>query len=259
MKSRLLCVAMLVGSLLPACGTSIPSVTQTQPGGDTNITAEWQGITLVFPSIIGNDWLGKTIAADPANADAPQNWLIAAHEELTFPSYPVKNLYQPARIMVFAVSDWQNYNPEAEKRILALKQLLKAKPTTFGAQDTIPVLPVFNAVQVFRAHVNYVDFQNGSGARFITQYDQGPIPINNSELFYAFQGITTDGNYYVAAFFPLTYAALPADASNAITVIGSDFLSYLDRTVKTLGTAVEDSFSPTLGTLDKMLNSLKVK
>lgn len=161
--------------------------------------------------------------------------------------------------MIFAVSAWQNYNPEAEKRIQALQQLLKDKPATFGAHDTIPVLPVFNAVQVFRAHVSYINFQNGSGVRFITQYDQAPIPINNAELFYAFQGLTSDGNYYVAAFFPTTLARLPADGSNAGSVIGEDFVSYLDNTIKTLEGAASDSFSPTINTLDTMIQSLKVK
>ena len=256
---RIFIIAVSVGMMLVGCGTSTPTASNTQSHADLGVKAEWQGITFDLPTSMGKQWLGKTVAADPTNSDAPEIWLIAAHEEITFLDYPARNQYQPARILIFAVTDWQNYNPEAVKRIQALTQLLKDKPTSFGAQDAIPVLPVFNAAQVFRARIGYFNFQNGSGVRFITQYDQGPIPINNSELFYTYQGLTTDGKYYVAAFFPITYATLPADNSNASTVVGPDFQAYLDETTKTLDAASDDSFSPAIGTLDKTLQSLKVK
>jgi hypothetical protein len=258
-RIQFLFATILAGLLMASCGTPASSATEAESGRDDTAKVEWQGVTLDLPTSIVNQWLGKTIAAEPTDSGAPENWLIAAHEEITFSSYPVMNQYQPARIMVFAVADWQNYNPEAELRINALKQLLTDKPTTFAAQDTIPVLPVFNAAQVFRAHIKYFDFQNGSGVRFITQYDQAPIPINNSGIFYTFQGLTTDGNYYVAAFFPITHASLPADFSDAPTVIGDDFLIYLDRTTQTLEAAADESFSPALNLLDETLQSLKVK
>ncbi|MEO8354588.1 MAG: hypothetical protein ABI621_01610 [Chloroflexota bacterium] len=38
-----------------------------------------------------------------------------------------------------------------------------------------------------------INFQNGRGIRFLTQYAQYPAPINNHELFYHFQGLTNDG------------------------------------------------------------------
>lgn len=252
-------VVVLLGVMLAACGTSTPGTTASQPAGDVSAHGEWQGITFDFPASLGKQWIGRTNPGDQVNSDMPATWLVAAHEEISFPGYPVSNKYMSAEILVFAVSDWRTFNPEAEKRIAALTQLLKDKPTTFGAQESIPVLPVFNAAQVFRAHVTYVSFKNGSGVRFITQYDQAPIPINNSELIYTFQALTTDGNYYVAAFFPINFASLPADASNAGAVIGADFVTYLDRTVKTLESAAEENFNVALGTLDKVLESLKVK
>ena len=74
-----------------------------------------------------------------------------------------------------------------------------------------------------------------------------------------FQGLTSDGKYNVAAFFPITHPSLPADDKNAETVIGADFIAYRDATVKALNDAADSSFSPEIATFDRMLQSLKVK
>ena len=220
--------------------------------------ADYENISFLFAYSISDKWEVKTIPSDPTGGGVDA-WRVATHYEFTFPAYPVSDQYQAARIMIFPVSAWgNNYNPEAEKRIPALQKLLQDKPTTFGDNEEIPVLPVFNAKQVFRAHVAYLDFKNGSGVRFITQYDQAPIPINNGELFYTFQGLTSDGQYNVAAIFPISHPSLPADGSNN-AVVGSDFLTYLSTTVQSLEAQKDGSFTPDLSTLDLMMQSLQVK
>lgn len=258
-KRRLQLATILISLSLLACNLGGAAAPDATPSAKVAAGADWQGITFSVPESVAKQWSGKTVPADGAHSGAPENWLVAAHEEITFPDYSVKNQYQPARLMVFAVSGWQDYNPEVPKRIGALQQLLQNRPTTFGAQDEIPVLPIFNAKQVLRVNVSYLNFQNGSGVRFLTQYDQGPMPVNNAELFYTFQGLTADSNYYVAAFFPVTHPSLPADSSGAAAVVGADFISYLDKTTKALETAGADSFTPKIDALDGLLQSLKVK
>jgi hypothetical protein len=236
--------------------TAVPAgPTSTPPTGGG--TADYEGISFFFAYAISSKWNVEVIPSQVPGG--PENWLIATHYKFTFPSYPVANTTQPARIMIFPVSAWQNYNPEAVNRIGKLQKMLTDKPTTFSDTEGIPVLPVFNAAQVFRAHVSYMTFQNGSGVRFITQYDQAPIPINNGEMFYTFQGVTSDGKYYVAAFFPIAHPSLPADGSNAEAVIGGDFIAYKDGIVQTLEAAKDSSFTPDLATLDYMMGSLRVK
>ena len=43
------------------------------------------------------------------------------------------------------------------------------------------------------SQVQYLDFKNGTGVRYLTQFDQGILPINNYELVYTYQGLTSDG------------------------------------------------------------------
>jgi len=126
----------------------------------------------------------------------------------------------------------------------------------------MPFLPLFNAAQVMHAHRQSLDFKDGKGLRYLTQFDQGPLPINNAELIYTYQGLTGDGKYYVAAVLPVTHPSLPVDAK----VTGkeppefvSDFPAYLANVVETLNSQAANSFTPDLSQLDAMMSSLEIK
>lgn len=235
--------------------TGMP-VTTPLPNGSA---AEFDGISFSFDPSVGGVALARAVPSDPVDSGMAM-WPVAAHTEFTFPDYPVP---RPTRILVFPVSAWHNYNPESETetRIPALQKLLADKPAAIGQAEQIPLLPRINAGQIIHARVGYLSFQNGSGVRFITQYDQGPEPINNSGVFYTFQGLTSDGQYYVSAFFDITHPSLPADNSDpqAIEAIGSDFDGYINQTTQSLDAQPPGSFNPPLGNLDAIIQSLKVK
>jgi hypothetical protein len=112
------------------------------------------------------------------------------------------------------------------------------------------------------AHLEYLDFQSGQGLRYLTQFDQAFIPINNYELIYTYQGLTSDGKYYVAAVLPVTHPSLAADASvtgNEPPEFTSDFPTYLTNVVASLNPQAADTFTPDLTQLDAMMSSLEVK
>ena len=46
--------------------------------------------------------------------------------------------------------------------------------------------------------MNYLDFQDGSGIRYLMSYQQEGSENTSKELFYTYQGLTTDGTYYVS-------------------------------------------------------------
>lgn len=79
------------------------------------------------------------------------------------------------------------------------------------AGEYLPFLPLFNAHQVMHTSLQYLDFKNGTGLRYLTWFSQGIMPINNYELIYTNQGLTSDGKYYVAAVLPVTHPNLPSD------------------------------------------------
>jgi len=243
-------------SATPATGPT--ATTFTVPNAPA-ANAEFEGIAFHFEPGLTPEWKVEIVPNEPNPAGAPESWLLPSHYAFTFAKYPVSNTYQPPRILVFPIKNFEGYNQPGLDEINLMKQVLAEKPASFDPNRGIPVIPIFNAAQVFRTHVVYMAFQNGTGMRFVTQYDQYPPPINNAELFYTYQGVTNDGLYYVAAFFPVSHPSLPADASNPDPIVGSDFNSYLAGVQATLDAAADSSFTPDLRVLDQMMQSLTVK
>ena len=126
----------------------------------------------------------------------------------------------------------------------------------------MPFLPLFNAAQVMHAHVQYLDFKTGQGLRYLTMFSQGIVPINNNELIYTYQGLTSDRRYYVAAVLPVTHPSLPADGNvsgKEPPEFTSDFTAYLANTAASLNTQPAESFTPNLTLLDAMMSSIEIK
>ena len=127
----------------------------------------------------------------------------------------------------------------------------------------MPYLPLYNAAQVMHAQVQYIDFKNGVGVRYLTQFDQAILPINNHELHYTFQGLTADGKYYVAAVLPVNLPVLPEDESvdlnNPPQNFVEDFPKYLSDTVAMLNGQSPGAFTPDLSQLDAMIESIEIK
>jgi hypothetical protein len=98
--------------------------------------------------------------------------------------------------------------------------------------------------------------------RYLTQFDQAPLPVNNHELIYTYQGLTSDGKYYVAAVLPVNLASLPADEKvdeQDQPKFVNGFLQYLDKVVGTLNQQPASAFTPDLNSLDKMVQSIEIK
>ncbi len=87
----------------------------------------------------------------------------------------------------------------------------------------------------------FLTFENGSGIRTVTGFDDAIRASNtDSNLYYSFQGISTDGRYYISAVFPLEspglngQSAADTDWSRAD---GSDFrpsLKELDYYIRSI-------------------------
>jgi hypothetical protein len=143
-------------------------------------------------------------------------------------------------------------------------------PDAPNLNEPLPAVPFFNAAPVFASNVQAISFQGGGGVRFLTEYAQYPAPVNNHDLFYHFQGLSRDGAYYIIAIFPITTPVL-AETSDAGAVIppggvaypdtaGSnpDFQNYYASVTNLLNAASLDAFTPALGQLDALIQSMLI-
>lgn len=249
------CQANSLDSEISGDATKLVSI-QTSELIDEILTKDFNTITFDF-SGIANDRTIETIPAMLPNNKSPDWEILPEHWVISLERYPINNHIMKAQLFVYPVADLPAFNAGAASIASDLKSLLEERQT----RDYLPFLPMLNAAQVMHSQVEYLEFKNGSGIRFLTQFDQAPLPINNMELIYTFQGITRDGKYYVAAIFPINHADLP-DTNQVTAQNGSDleeFPTYLADTVAWLGQQPNGIFTPDLSKLDALIQTIEVK
>ena len=236
---------------LPEQPTATPTpVAAAQPSTDAS------GEVILDLAGVAQDQTVETVAAVPAGADGPLWDVLPQHRRITLQGYPVTDHLLQPQIFVYPVAGLAEYNEAAGQRAVDLQALLESRQSA----DRMPFLPLFNAAQVMHTQVDYLDFKNGQGVRYLTQFDQAPLPINSFELIYTFQGLTDDGQTYIAAVLPVTHPDLPATPLVNEQQIAelSDFAAYLAQTVAWLEQQPGDSFTPNLAQLDALIQSLEV-
>ena len=168
------------------------------------------------------------------------------------------NLETMPQIVVYPAAAYSAMHPLARAQIEQLQALLATRMSIPGG--TMPYLPLHNAAQVFHSQLAYLEFTNGAGVRYVTAFSQESSPITNQQLIYTFQGLTEDGQYYVAAFFPVMTAVLPdtvqVDDWEAFSL---NYATYVAETKAALNDLTPLDFTPDLSLLDAVVTSLQVE
>ena len=161
------------------------------------------------------------------------------------------------KIFVFPTKEYLETNPLAEERINSLSNIIVEN--NMDSIDEFPVLPTFNSAQDFISRVKLLSFQGGSGVRFLTRYSQGIAPVINPNVFYTFQGLTSDGNHYIAAFFPIYISQLPNDVQiEDLDAFSENYKNYLIKVTTELDNLSSKEFTPDLGILDSIIQSISI-
>jgi putative hemolysin len=232
------------------------------PSGQTN-TAEFGGVKIAFDAQLAKSAQGENVAAvpvseGPALGGASPAAIRFLLDGATAPDYLDPHLTQ---VLVYKADEWAQLDPSIAQNITALKTLLAAKPSTIAG--SIPVLPPIPAAQVFHVKPQYLNFKNGTGVGFITYYAQDVSPVMASGLFYTFQGLTNDGQYYVAVFGPAMTALLPTDPTAAMGGQSYDewaknYETYLADLVAQLNGLLPAAYTPDLTLIDELVKSIEV-
>jgi hypothetical protein len=139
---------------------------------------------------------------------------------------------------------------------------LLAKGST-NVTGEIPILPPAEAVQVLKSRVKLLPFKGGKGFAFITAYAQDNAPVANDALFYTFQGLTDDGRYWVAFYYPVNASVLSKTVQDSpemkdYEAFDTHFAAYVKKTAR----ALEDPktvYTPDLGKLDALVRSIEIR
>ena len=253
----------------PAANTSEPPATVVAPTNTpitTGNTVTLNNVTITIPQGLAKDALTEMISAvtDP---NAPAWEMAPAHLEFTLTSYQLQDKFHQPKIYIYPAQEFAADSGAGEsiRRLQAI--LTNTAPLT---ADNLPFVPFFNAGQVFAAQIQIIQFQNGSGVRFLTEYAQSFATINNRELFYHFQGLTDDDKYYIIAILPVTAPMLASDEKPDAPVPpdgvpfpgyddpNADFIGYYDAITEKLNAQTPENFQPSLSVLDDLMRSLIV-
>jgi len=247
-------------TLPPTVELPTPTATQPLPPTPLLLSVTYEGLNFSFDPLVASDATNTTLPAVKQDEGAP--WEIqpeTIRSELK--GYALKESFTKPVILLYPVKDFQQISDQAAKVIEELRQVLATRPSVAPEQG-LPFLPFWNAAQLLRTKIAYLDFANGSGVRYLTQYGQDAAPINNTYLFYTFQGLTADGKYYISAILPAANPILPPDNS---IIPGGDygkftdnFAGYLKDIEFALNSQPDDSFQPHLTLLDNLVKSIKV-
>jgi len=257
---------LTISLLLAACSSTSSTAEPTAPSQPTETMAPeatavpaMEGtlnITLDTGSM-ASGFQTETIAAVPVG-DVPYWEVLPEYTRVTLQGYPISNHLMQPQLFIYPVKELEDANEGAGQIVASLQTLLESPQEL----TPMPFLPLFNAAQVMHAHVQYLDFKGGQGLRYLTEFDQGLVPINNHELIYTYQGMTSDGKYYVAAVLPVNHPSLPTDENitgNEPPEFTGDFPAYLANVASALNPQAADTFTPDLTQLDAMMSSLEIK
>lgn len=184
---------------------------------------------------------------------------IPQHVMAFFENYPIGNYRQSPAVRLYRTDEFTLI----ARNIDRLETLLEERPTPPGAADIPALIDIPGQTRVFIARPRYVNFVDGAGIRFITQYTTSKAFVANESIFYYFIGLTDDSEFLVTARFPINAPNLPAVYDPAAPdfptdEFQNDYPTYLQEAVSRLGEPGETEFTPSIGTLDAVIESLDV-
>lgn len=255
--------ATALASPLPP--TAAPSATPVvQPTALENTLVTFGRLSLEIPAGVAAGASGEDIPRLEGE-EAPWWEKTPGHLHVSLGDYYVLQgkLHEPL-INVYPALDYAVLVPAAFESMHRLDNIFAE------VDDQLPAVPFFNAAPVFASNVQLISFQNGKGVRTLTAYAQAAAPVNNHELFYHFEGLTADGAYYIVAILPVTAPALAetGDPGAAVPAGGiappdgndanADWAGYYAAITNLLDGTSPEAFTPTIGQLDALIQSMWV-
>jgi hypothetical protein len=241
--------------------TMTPEARETPESNNQLSNVSFEGIQISFDPSIADSMNTTIIPGKNLGDDFMPGETYPSHFEFTLNGYAVSDHFQTPKILIYPVEEFRSISAYADEQFNNLQSALIQRPGG-SSMSSLPFLPLWPAAQLFSSQVSYFDFQNGSGMRYLTMVGQDIYPVDNHHLFYTYQGITSDGQYYVSAVFPITHPGLPDDG---FALIGDDYLSfsnnwenYIIETLRFLGEQSLESYFPSMLLLDEMMTSLKI-
>jgi len=261
------------------------AIALSAPGVRTVQSSEF-GVALSYAESLAASATIQQVEAAPMSQDRMYVEAHPAYISVAFGGIPTQRAYrlthpisQP-QVMIFRTADFASYGPDSSngfpaqqsKLAVLLKDGIDPRYCTTpprSVEDHLPYLPWTNAAQAFCAQLKTLEFgpadgpshSRGSGIRYLTTYAQGINVVLEGEVFYTFQGLTNDGQYYISMVYPVETGVFEATAPSAaelkaLTLDG--IRNQLAGQIVTLNGMNAQNFTPPLDKLDAVIESIEL-
>lgn len=238
---------------------------------DSGTTVSFDGTGFTFDVDLGTSVSVTRVPAGPLDEEIPGGPDVP---HVTFTLYGQKGEFDQTprvgnaetTVRVYRVADLAG-NEFAAQQAADLQQLLAERPdltateavASDGSVAPLPFLPAIPAAQVVHARGSHVDLPGLSGVAYLTAFRQDVAPFIHNDFQYTFQGLTTDGAWYVSVNAIVDTELFPRELRPvAFDTIAKRWPRYLSKTIQTLDGAVPTDFTPSLDVIDALIATLTV-
>jgi heat shock protein HslJ len=257
MKIKAILLVVIVALL------ALPTLAQQQQTTTTTIGYNDFSFS-VDPTWAGHIGINR-FAGDPTTLEQPGGPEAKHIEFLVSDSVATENMSDATlAIRLYHVADFGAYKTQ-QATFEQLQNLLNTQPelsmfTTPMMEDgsnTLPFLPIMPASQVVRSQVRYLKTDAVHGITYVTAYRQDAAPFMSHDFYYTFQGISTDGVYYVSVVGRPITALFPMEIGEDFDyeTFTAGFAEYMNQSIATLNAGLETDFSPSLSAFDAVVMS----
>jgi hypothetical protein len=254
-------VPLLAAALLTTVPAAAP-VTAQEPGP----AVAYAGVAFTLAPELGASIAIVPVTAQPPDAPVPNpqpGHLSFAFSRVTREQARIPATWgAPGTLSVYQTADLAGYD-WPEQQLAALQAILEARPDpstlASGAPDAdpLPYIGGGDAAQLVRARVHYIDTPQLSGIAYVAAFGQDVYRMGASDFWYTFQGLSVDGSRYVQVSWVLTAPGFPRRSSfNEGDTRGNAYARYLRSVVEKLDAGDATAFSPTIGALDGLVESI---
>jgi hypothetical protein len=224
-----------------------------EPVTPTTTAVSFGGVSFELDSRIAESATGQLVPPPPQAGDLPF-W----QQTPPFINFALNGVFDnPGTMAQIAVYPAQELEDIQQTTAIGdLQTLLEDRPVN----PTPAALPIINAERVFVSQPAYLDFEGGSGVRFLVYFSQAADPLTSGSLWYVFQGLTTQGEHYVQVYLPIATRLFDAVVSEDFdySAFISDYDGYLQNVRELVDEADSADFAPLLDTLDNLVESFEI-
>jgi hypothetical protein len=165
-------------------------------------------------------------------------------------------------VRFYPVADIGGY-PDSAKNLAQLQRILTARPDLSPYMEAshtgyLPYAPMPEAAQIIRARVHYIDSPQLSGIAYVTAWAQDEATFGATDFWYTFQGLSSDGAWYVSVAVVIDASMFPRTAPTDPSIYATEraYQAYLAQTIAKLNSAGPRKFSPSLTAVNDLVNSI---